>query len=155
MIGMEQFYSDLRVANKTEAYIGKLFETEYNAKVLEYNDDNRYDLKIQASNGTIFTVEIKEDFSCARTGNLGIEYSCRGKDSGIVTTQADFYLIKAHRPNQQHEYVVIRVQKLREMIDKGMYHRKVNGGDPGSNSLNYLFYLETIKEHGEEMFKGL
>lgn len=152
--GMNQFYTDLEIANKTELEVANLFKQVYRAEVLEVNDDYRYDLKLKEPEGKEFTVEIKEDFTCARTGNLGIEYSCRGKDSGITRTQADFYLIKAHRPTI-HEYIMISVKRLKELITQKKYHRTVNGGDPGSNSLNYLFRLETIKEAGKHIFKGM
>jgi len=37
------------------------------------------------------TVEVKRDYIAARTGNLFVEFSSRGKASGLATTRADFW----------------------------------------------------------------
>lgn len=34
------------------------------------------------------TIEVKRDFVASRTGNVFVEFFCRGKPSGLATTQA-------------------------------------------------------------------
>ena len=106
-----------------------------------------YDLKMETPSGEVITIEIKEDFLCKETGNIAVEYHCRQKPSGIATSRADFYLYRAHEPNGEKNLYVIETSSLKEMIEKKLWHRTVNGGDGGSNSLNYLFTLGVIKEN--------
>jgi len=82
---------------------------------------------------------VKEDFIGERTGNVGLEYSCRGKSSGIETSEADFYIYKLHTRNHGIQYVQHKTSELKNKIKNVEYFTTVNGGDPDSNSLNYLF----------------
>jgi len=146
------FHADLQIAKQTETEIGYLFKAA-GFEVLEWcNNDYRYDLRIQHPSGTKVTVEIKEDFTCARTGNVGLEFWCRGKPSGIDRTEADVYLYKVHQPDGIVAYYAIDVEALRQMIEDGAYHRVVTGGDPQSGSQSYLFRLDVIKEHAKRIF---
>lgn len=52
----------------------------------ELNDTNAYDLKGKD------TFEVKTDWTSKRTGNVGVEYLCNSKDSGILTSCADYYV---------------------------------------------------------------
>lgn len=140
------FKKDLPIAEKTERQIGQALEN-VGWKVLEYNNDNRYDLKVKSPKGNIKTIEIKEDFTCEKTGNVGVEFECRGKPSGISTSQADWYIYKVHQPNKETKYYKITTPMLKWLIKERLYHRIVSGGDPGSNSMNYLFRLEEFKKH--------
>lgn len=137
------FNKDLLVAKKTEEDVAKLLES-FGVKILEYNDDNRYDIKVDWK-GNIKTIEIKEDFLCQETGNVAVEFSCRGNDSGIKTTQSDFYIYKVHEVGYIIHYYLMKTSDLKKIISDKSYHRTVNGGDEGSNSLNYLFFLSTIR----------
>lgn len=144
--GFDTFKEDLAKANKTEEELGLLMCETFGLKILEYNNDNRYDIKFRLPNGTSMTTEVKEDFTCARTGNIGLEYSCRGKDSGIVTSKADTYLYKAHQRDGSAVNLLMTTKRLKQLVQDKRYFRTVNGGDPGSNSLNYLFKYEVIKD---------
>lgn len=148
----EQFYKDLEVATKTELEIAELFKQTYNAEIVEWRHDNQYDLKIKIVD-RVYTIEIKEDFKSAETSNLSIEYSCRGKNSGIMVTKADFYLIKAYVTTSTFKYLMIPVKTIKRLILDKQYIRKVNGGDIGSNSLSFLFRREKIQQYAYELFK--
>jgi len=39
-------------------------------------------------------IEIKHDYKTVKTGNVFIEFECRGKQSGILTTKSDWYVFK-------------------------------------------------------------
>ena len=148
-IEMAVYYNyklDKQLANKSEHEVATLICKIQKCKLVKVGYDNKYDLKFEKE-GAFTTVEVKEDFTCQRTGNVGLEFSCRGKDSGIAVSRADFYSYKIHEPNGSIGYYLIRTSVLKKLILNKNYHRIVNGGDPESNSLNYLFKLETIKKH--------
>lgn len=67
------FKQDHAIALSTERYIEKLFWSNNRDRIakIEHNNDNRYDLKITMKNGEVVTIEVKEDFTCATTGNVG------------------------------------------------------------------------------------
>lgn len=133
------FQKDLPVARKTENEVCRLLCNTFNLKFVSDCRDNRYDLMMENSSGHPVTFEVKEDFTHARTGNIGVEFECRGKPSGISVCQADFYVYKVHNSDNTTCVYLIRKSKLQKMIADKLYHRIVNGGDIGSNSMNYLF----------------
>ena len=65
-------------------------------KILETNDDFRYDLLVE-KNDKQQKVEIKQDFSCYFTNNIGVEYETRDKPSGIMISKADLYIYKVYQ----------------------------------------------------------
>jgi len=141
------FNLDLPIAQKTERQVAEFLVEKGGMTFLEDCDNNAYDLKMKTNNGSELTVEVKEDFSCERTGNVGVEYECRGKPSGISVSQADVYLYKVHEPSRRIGLYVIPTKNLKKMIERQEYFRVVNGGDPGSNSMNYLFKLDVFKDN--------
>ena len=87
---------------------------------MKHNSDFKYDLMI----GNIYEeklsvilsqkkIEIKTDFIAHKTGNIAVEYQCRGKPSGIATTQADYYAYIIPRANCQDIILLMRVDKLK------------------------------------------
>jgi len=138
------FRKDLPIAQETEREVAKIL-SDKGAEIIEFNNDNKYDIKIKWK-GQEKTVEVKEDFTCQRTGNVGLEFSCRGKDSGIACSKADFYVYKIHEPGNTIHIYMMKTADLKKLIENKFYHRIVNGGDPGSNSINYLFFLKYIKQ---------
>ena len=140
------FAEDFPIAEKTEAQVADFLVNEIGMEFIEGCNDNRYDLVMKTPNGKRITVEVKEDFTCKETGNVGVEYECRGKNSGIRVSKADFYLYKVHRPDGKIQLLVQKTDKLKDMIRKRSFHRKVVGGDVGSNSKNYLFELGVFQE---------
>jgi signal recognition particle subunit SEC65 len=143
-MGYYNFSQDYAVARETEKEIENILENR-GYTVLEFCNDKRYDLLLE-KNGRKVAVEIKEDFTCEKTGNVGLEFGCRGKPSGISTTEADFYIYKVHTPKGVI-VVSISTKTLRKMIEDCQYHRIVSGGDEGSNSRNYLFRLDKFLQY--------
>lgn len=103
---------------------------------MEYCSDFNYDLKIgQAKErelGKIFnhcTVEVKNDLQALDTGNVFIEYSSRGKPSGISTSKADYYCFAF-----EHTFHLIPTETLKEKCRKYINtSRDINGGDNNSS----------------------
>lgn len=65
---------------------------------MKYNNDFKYDLKVgqvkEKELGEVFKskkIEVKYDLKALNTGNVYVEYSSRGKPSGISTSEADYY----------------------------------------------------------------
>jgi len=137
------FKKDLPIAVETEKEVAKILEEKYNANILEFSHTNKYDILAEIKNKK-YTFEVKEDFTCEKTGNVGLEFRCRGKPSGIQTSQADFYIYKIHAQDGSIGFYLSKTSTLKKMIDDKKYFRIVNGGDVGSNSMNYLFKYETF-----------
>lgn len=146
------FKLDLPIAQKTEHEVSFLFDEYYGYKTISICNTKAYDLLISDGKKQI-SIEVKEDFTCEKTGNVGVEFRCRGRDSGVRTTEADYYVYKVHTPRGTIEFLMISVEKLRSMIFLGLYHRVVVGGDPESNSMNYLFHLETFRRYARPLFR--
>ena len=143
------FDKDLPIAQKTEKQITE-FLVSKGLEFIEDCDDNRYDVKMRFTQGDEskeVTIEIKEDFTCERTGNIGVEIESWGRPSGIATSKADFYLYKVHEPNGRKGIYMIKTSELKAMIKQRLWHREVIGGDPGSNSRNFLFRLEVVQKN--------
>ena len=144
-MGEYDFNKDLPVAKRTEKQISDYLVSE-GFRLIEECNNSDYDLRMQRPCGEIFTIEVKEDFMCERTGNVAVEHYCRGKPSGISVSKADIYVYKVHEPNGQKNIYAIKTSKLKRMIEDKLYDRDVTGGDEGSNSKNYLFRLDVIKD---------
>jgi len=56
-------------------------------------------------------IEVKTDFIAKDTGNVFIEYECRGKPSGIAKTNADFYCIAV-----EHLLIILPTDKLKDIV---------------------------------------
>lgn len=156
-MGNYEFKKDHKIAVKTEQEVANLLMKANKAKIkrIQFNDDNRYDLGILTMDDQFITVEIKEDFTCEETGNVGVEFECRGKASGISVSRADLYMYKIHEPNGDISFYIMETKTLKALIRAEKYHRIVTGGDEGSNSKNYLFKLETFKKNAELYHRGI
>lgn len=147
------FSKDLPIAKKTEKQIAEFLVQTQNMKFVGTSDTIKgvrrsdFDVRMEFSTGKQVDIEIKEDFSCARTGNIGVECESWGRASGIAISKAGFYLYKIHLPDGRKGVYIIQTSKLKQMIEDKLYHRIVVGGDPGSDSKNYLFKLDIVKEN--------
>lgn len=137
------FHKDHPIALRTEDEVAKILK-QRGYEILGRCHDYRYDILTKAIDGALVKIEVKEDFLCRKTENVGLEFSCRNKPSGISRTEADVYIYKVHEP-QKIEYYWITTLQLKDMVKNREYHRIVNGGDIGSNSMNYLFRLSVFK----------
>lgn len=143
------FKTDLPIAEKTEHEIANLLREHYNAVILSFCHNSQYDIKARI-NGKEWTFEVKEDFSCERTGNVGVEFSSWDRPAGIAVSKADFYVYKIHTSNGTKVFI-FKTQVLKNMIARKEYFRIVNGGDKGSNSMNYLFKFDIFTSHGKQI----
>ena len=138
-MGNYNFHKDLALAKEVEKEAVKKLEKWLTIEEVEFNNDFRYDFKIKLPNN-FRTYEIKQDLMCGKTGNTVVEYECRGKPSGVSTTEADFWIYKF-----DDGFYQISIAKLKKVIEEEKYFRTVTGGDVGSNTKMYLFKLSILK----------
>ncbi len=81
--------------------------------------------------GHVF-VEVKTDRQLQRTGNLFIEYECRGKPSGLAATKATWWAFTAEA-HGQNIFKLVRVSwlkaRLKQLLDVGKAFGDIKGGD--------------------------
>ena len=125
---------------------------------MNYNNDFKYDLALgQLGEGFIGkmlsdkTIEVKFDFACHKTGNFYIEYSSRGKLSGIATTESDYWMLIAStesgdrlktdlteiKESDVMFSIMVSTEKLRRICREKYYRKDVKGGD-NNTSLGVL-----------------
>lgn len=93
-MGSYDFEKDLNIAKKTEKEIGKLIRERLGEDVeIEFGKTKDFDIRF-THEGKVYTVEIKEDFMCKKTGNVCVEYESRGRPSGINTMKAMMYFTR-------------------------------------------------------------
>jgi len=93
------------------------------------------------------TVEVKFDFGTHRTGNFYIEYSSRGRPSGIATTEADYWVLIAasekgcrHKDNEVFMeeddilyLVIVSTNRLKDLCRTKYERKNVPGGDENTS----------------------
>jgi len=104
---------------------------------MKYNSNFAFDLKLGQDEEVWLadllkgkTVEVKRDFKAAQTGNLFIEYRCRGKASGLGTTRADFwaFILDGER------VIIVPTEHLKRVAQRAYDEgRKVRGGDSNAS----------------------
>ena len=87
------------------------------------------------------TLEVKRDFAVSKTGNLAIEFMCRDKPSGIITTVANWWALALSGDKFNDEVIVlIKTSRLKRLLE-GI--RTVFGGD-GNKSEMFLLPVKNL-----------
>ena len=149
------FKPDVVVGEEGEDFIINYLTDSFGAKLITKRKDYKWDFQMEF-NGNILTYETKTDVYCIPdtviegrrikgrdSGNIFIEYECRGKESGIRVTQADWFVTYF---KFLHEIWFISVPKLKELISCTEFPIGV-GGDPGSFSTGYLIPRSEFRKH--------
>lgn len=117
-----------------------------------HNNDKRFDLDL--AYGQVFEYKVSEILGQSKievktekdkwktTGNIVIEYESRGKPSGIITTEADYWLHNCAIGDDIVFSVLLKVSTLRKYIAKHN-PRSVRGGDDMTSKL-YLIKLTDL-----------
>jgi hypothetical protein len=130
------FKEDIEIGEQGEGVVIKDLK-RLNGKFINDNKDINYDLIMEMPSGEVI-YEIKTDVYCfpdKDTGNIFIEYECRGKDSGINATKADFFVTYFKYMN---EIWYIKTDKLKKIITENKFRTTEQSGDAGSNTKGYL-----------------
>jgi len=140
MAGKFDFNQDLENGKEAEREFATVLIQRGQLKALSFNDDNRYDLAVLLSNGVRFKFEIKDDMTASRTGNVGVEFECRGKPSGINVTEADYWVFRL-----DGLFYSVKTEDLRRLIERKAYWRIGVGGDTGSQTKIYLLHKADVQ----------
>lgn len=107
---------------------------------LEFGKSGEDKFKKIFSDGDRVEVKTERDI-WAKTGNIVIETECRGKPSGISTTQADYWVHQLSLNGEIIGSFVIPVQKLKDRISYLIDNKEVRtvmGGDDYESRLVLL-----------------
>ena len=103
---------------------------------IKINKDKLFDISCDYKNST-YTFEVKYDLMATKTGNIAIEYfnPKLNKESGILATQADFWVTILHNPT---EIFISPVKILKKFLDNIPPCRIITiGGDNNSSMMLY------------------
>jgi hypothetical protein len=142
--GQLDFNIDIHTGEQGEAAIKAHLET-LGFNFISDNKDYRYDLLMEYGDKN-YTYEIKTDTLIAPgndTGNIAIEYTSRGKSSGIDVTEADYFVYFLANFGEAWN---IKTSKLKRLISENNF-RKVPGGDKGSETWMYLIPRKKFIQH--------
>lgn len=132
------FEKDLRDSNESTPDLIKLL-TERGFTELKTNDDKRYDIIGKDPKGKEVTIEYKDDIGASQIKNVAIEFKSRGKDSGIMTTKAKYWV---HKVDGVFWYIKTRDLFLHLINNE---YRVVEGGDNNTSSLVLMPKVEFYK----------
>jgi hypothetical protein len=119
---------------------------------MKFNNDKRFDLDL--AYGQVFERKVAEILGQSKievktekdkwktTGNIVIEYESRNKPSGIITTDADYWLHNLAMGDSIVLSLLIKVSTLRKYIATHN-PRSVRGGDDMTSKL-YLIKLTDL-----------
>jgi hypothetical protein len=127
---------------------------------VSFNSDRKFDLQLSQALinerrlGEIFEaakiekIELKsETFQWEKTGNICIEYKCRGGPSGISTTEADYWVHELKRDDQTLVYLMFPMARLKDLCREAIRSGRCrsNAGDRGEFDVVILPLREILK----------
>ena len=118
--------------HKGEQAVKHFGETYLDLRFIKYNDDSAFDILFENDECDVVTYEVKTDlfeknYDEGGTGNMAIEYKCRGRKSGIRKTKALYFAY--YIPNVRDKQLwVISVKNLKELL-KNCVFKRVSGGE--------------------------
>jgi len=118
--------------HKGEEAVRHFCETVLDLRFIRYNDDSAFDILFRDDEYNLITYEVKTDLFEKNwdedgTGNMAIEYKCRGKKSGIRKTKAMYFAY--YIPNVRDKQLwVIEVEDLKKLL-KTCVSKRVSGGE--------------------------
>ena len=125
------FEKDLADGHKGEEAVRHFVETVMHKQWIKYNDDANYDILFQNEYEEPVTFEVKTDYcennmGSGGSGNMVIEYKCRGNKSGIRKTKATYFAY--YIPNiRDRQLWVIEVENLKKLIKDNRFKRVFGG----------------------------
>lgn len=130
----EKFKEDLEEGKRWENVVILFLVSNFKFKWLKQADVKEFDLYGEHEDGRMISFEVKTDMYETDTGNMAIESESRGKPSGIMATESDYFIYFYPRLNQMY---LIDSQELKEIVKDGE-HRVVMGGDGNTSRLHLL-----------------
>lgn len=146
-MGNYSFHDDLEgIGGQGEKHVALDLIAE-GAKLISDNNDKLYDLKMLMPNGSEVLIEVKTDDYCKPgkdTGNMFIEFECRGKESGISVTISDYFVY--YYPHLK-EIWYIKTVNLKKILNENDIRTTQFSGDVGSNTKGYLLPRKWYQNH--------
>lgn len=114
---------------------------------MQFNSDFRYDLKVgQLEEKWLAellqskTLEVKRDFKASQTGRVFVEFFCRGKPSGVATTEADHWAFIM----DGGIVIILPTERLKELVEEAKEKGKTVSGGDSNVSQGALINLERL-----------
>lgn len=131
---MGNFQRDLERGNKVEDVVIKYLKKDHKGLRRVLGNVKEYDLI--AEDG--YTAEVKFDELSAKTGNVGIEFECYGKPSGIEVTIA-YEWIHIYKLYSDWVYSEIKPADLKAFLRNNKdYLHTGKGGDYGVSLMHLI-----------------
>lgn len=102
------FDESIKIGKEREKIVFELLKPHVDH--IEDNDDYKWDILIKKGHKKI-TIEVKFDSMFLKTGNFAVEFECRGKPSGIKTTESNYWVF-VDSDNKIHCIETIRLKEL-------------------------------------------
>ena len=131
------FISDLKFGEKYQVITKQKLGNSENIEIKQ-GKFKPYDI---IDNSSKIKYEIKSDKITYKSGNICIEYKCNNVDSGITSTESNYYYYYAVNiySNRDYErFYIIPTDVIKKEILKCTYFKSLYGGD-GNRSQFYLF----------------
>lgn len=140
--GQYDFNKDLITGEQGQEFIAE-FMTTKGFTYVKSCTNILHDLEM-SYNGKTYTYEVKTDVYPRDTGNLVIEFECRGKASGINATDADYFTY--FFPNLG-EIWNIKTTKLKKLIEDYKPLIFSNAGDKKSQTKLYRLRKKDVASY--------
>lgn len=136
------FNSDLALGKEYEKKALALFD--YETYKISEGEVKEYDIDMTLKNGKNIKIEVKCDRLAKKTGNIVIEYMYNGKDSGINSTQADYWIYFIIDDNCYYKFPVKRLRKLVKEC------KSISGGYNKRSNM-YLLNIKTLDKYRHKL----
>lgn len=143
-MGEYNFKGDLGLGQYGESVVIKDLES-LGGELISVCETYHYDFELRYK-GKDLRYEVKTDDYCLihnDTGNIFIEFECRGSLSGISVTESDWFV---YYYIHLGELWYIRTSILRELIRDNEFKISINSGDSGSETKGYLINRYQYRE---------
>ena len=131
---MDNFENDLKVGKLMENYILNRFRKKFPNCEIKEGKYSGYDMHL--NNGTDQTVEVKQDFRCITTRNIGAEIIMNGKPSALLLTEAFLWIIVTG-------YMIYYVDPKKIwkcILDNNLKPRSINP-DGDNNKIKWIYLI--------------
>jgi hypothetical protein len=143
---MPNFFKDLKLGKRYEYELASYLTPFYKTIHVIKEKCKYYDIICYMEGGEEETYEVKSDRLSIKTGNLAIEYKNRNKDSGILSTKANFYAYYIIKNETEYDLYIIPTEEIKNKINSKEYKRTIKGGDNWSSEM-YLFNLTVFQDY--------
>lgn len=147
------FRKDIIEGEAGESFVTNWLCENANGTLVSDNKTNSHDILIQFPDrkhdlwSGAKLLEIKTDVYITPerdTGNMFIEYSCRGKPSGVMVTKADIFITYFKNLD---ELWAITTDDLKKLLATYTFRDVNNAGDSGSKTSGYLIPRNKYREY--------